>query len=997
MNSRFPVLLFLVLALVAASAFSQSMPTGTLSGKVTADGAGLPGVLVTATSPNLQGERTTVTTGTGDYILPLLPPGAYTVQYELSGLRTATRKAALSGSRVETIDVELRPSAMSEAITVTANTPLTAAVESTQVATNFNQDTIELLPVARNLQSVTLLSPGVTPNGPSGNIMISGAMSYDSLYLVNGAIVNENLRGQAHDLFIEDAVQETTVMTGAVSAEFGHFTGGVVNAITKSGSNNFKGSFRTNFSNESWTSKTPFTDVQADEINKVYEATLGGPILRDRLWFFGAGRDQDTEDIAQTSFGTVRTGDISPVRITYPHGTEERRLEGKLTGTITQKHSLVASYIDIDEVEINNRFTASIMDLASLNPERETPNTLMAVNYTGSLTQRFFIEAQYSKKDYAFLGSGARCYDLICGTLVEDRARGTRYNSATFKYKPEGEQRDHELYTIKGTYFWTSPRFGTHDIRVGYDDFMEVRDVNNHQSGSDFRISVTSTIVRGSEIFPRAVGGSTGTLTRINWYPIFVLSDGSEYGVTSMYVNDRWNLNDHWSFNLGVRYDKNDAMSGAGTFQISEEASFSPRLGVQYDTFTNGRLVFNAGYSEYVGRLAEGVGNDVDPAGRNATLSWYYRGPSINNDVNAPTGSLIPTAEVLKRIFEWFQAQGGTSTKPTRSVSIPGVDTKLHPDGLTAPMVKEFTFGVGSAIGTRGYARADLVFRNWDNFYTAFTDKQTGKVTDDFGQTYDLTLIGNSNIYDRDYTGIQTQFSWRLLPKLNLGGTYTWSRLTGNVTGEDSGSGPLTGVAGNYPEYRGEEWNYPTGYLSADQRHRAKIWASYDLDTPIGGFNFSLLQNFDSGGAYSAEGGISPAAFVTGLDYEDPPEGMSYFFGGRGAYRTDDITRTDFAINYSLKLPRGIELFFQPEVLNVFNEQGVTSHNQEVNTADDETWLKPLNPYSEQPIECPQGAPSTQCQSMGAHWQKGASFGLPDSEGDYQTPRTYRFSVGIRF
>src|SRR5438093_11682575 len=194
-------------------------------------------------------------------------------------MASTNRKVVLTAANTDRIDIDLRPAAVAEAITVTAETAMTAPVESTQVSTNFKQDFIETLPTDRNLRGVTLLSPGVNANGPSGgNIMISGAMSYDSLYLVNGVIVNENLRGQPHLLFIEDAIQETTILTGgAISAEYGHFTGGVVNAITKSGGNDLKGSFRTNLSNDKWTAKTPLTTEREDKINSIYEATLRGP------------------------------------------------------------------------------------------------------------------------------------------------------------------------------------------------------------------------------------------------------------------------------------------------------------------------------------------------------------------------------------------------------------------------------------------------------------------------------------------------------------------------------------------------------------------------------------------------------------------------------------------------------------------------------------------------------------------------------------------------
>ncbi len=635
-------------------------------------------------------------------------------------------------------------------------------------------------------------------------------------------------------------------------------------------------------------------------------------------------------------------------------------------------------------------------------PERETPNTLLALNYNGVLTSRFFLEGQYSKKEFAFLGSGSPYYDIIKGTLITDRARGTRYWSPTFRNTPGGEHRDIETYSVKGSYFLSTPRIGSHEFRLGYEDFNEVRDVNNYQNGSDYRISAANTIIRGNEIFPRFAGGSTGTLTRIEWRPIFVLSNGSDYTTRSLFLNDRWNLNEHWTFSLGVRYDNNDAISGDGSSTIADASSISPRLAVHYDWSGNSRFILNASYGEYVGRLAEGAANDADPAGRAALFSWNYRGPSINNDATVPTSQLVPTAEAVRRVMEWFAANGGTNLRPFRTApSLPGVESQLDVDNFPSPMVKEFTLGAGTTIGTRGYARADIVIRNWDNFYSSYRDRSTGRVTA-FGTEYDLSIIRSDNrVYDREYTGLQTQFNYRLMQQLTVGGTYTWSRLVGNVTGEDSGNGPLVGVAGEYPEYRQERWNYPTGYLTGDQRHRAKVWASYDLATPLGGLNFSLLQNFDSATRTSVDGDIDSRPFVTNPGYLTPPATVTYFFGGRGNLKTDNITRTDLAINYKLALPGGFELFLQPEVLNLFNAQGLVAYDEEVLTAVDnptgQVIWKPFNPFTETPVECPQGAAASECQQMGANFQRGPNFGKAAEEDDYQTPRTFRVSVGLRF
>ena len=402
---------FLVVAFLPSFVVAQSIPTATVTGKVTSEQSPLPGVTVTVTSPSLQGARTAVTSAAGDYLVPFLPPGEYTVAFELEGMQRVLRRVT-PAARTDVIDINLRPSALAESITVTAVSP--AVIESTQVSTNFKQQLIEDLPVQRNLQAVTLLAPGVNSNGPGNNIIISGAMSFDNLYLVNGAVVNENLRGQPHNLFIEDAIQETTVMTGGISAEYGHFTGGVVYAITKSGGNEFTGSARTSLSNESWTKKTALTADQADKTNPIYEGTLGGPFMRDRIWFFGAGRYAKTSDIRQTQPGLARTGDQDangvqinvgdPIPVlTYPHGTRETRFEGKLTGSITPQHNVVLSYLKVDASE-ENQTGQVIMDLDSLVKSRETPNTLLAVNYNGSLTSRLFLEGQYSKKKFAFLG-----------------------------------------------------------------------------------------------------------------------------------------------------------------------------------------------------------------------------------------------------------------------------------------------------------------------------------------------------------------------------------------------------------------------------------------------------------------------------------------------------------------------------------------------------------------------------------------------------------------
>ncbi len=130
--------------------------------------------------------------------------------------------------------------------------------------------------------------------------------------------------------------------------------------------------------------------------------------------------------------------------------------------------------------------------------------------------------------------------------------------------------------------------------------------------------------------------------------------------------------------------------------------------------------------------------------------------------------------------------------------------------------------------------------------------------------------------------------------------------------------------------------------------------------------------------------------------YLTPVSGISYFFGGRGNISTESITATDLGVQYTLPIKK-IDLYVRLDAFNVFNEQAIDGFNEEILTNDDEDWLAPFNPFTETPVECPQGATPEACQDMGANWQKGPNFGEPTSESSYQAPRSFRVAFGIQF
>src|SRR5258708_8652621 len=171
-----------LLLLIPATLLAQGT-TGSIVGTVTTDGKPLPGVTVTVVSPALQGSRTTITGQAGGYSFPSLTPGEYTAAFELAGMQSMRKRITVSVAESSRADVQLKVSAVSEAITVTANAP---TAESTHVTTNFQIDTVSELPIDRSINAVTLLAPGVTDAGPNNQITTSGSHSFDNIFLVDG-------------------------------------------------------------------------------------------------------------------------------------------------------------------------------------------------------------------------------------------------------------------------------------------------------------------------------------------------------------------------------------------------------------------------------------------------------------------------------------------------------------------------------------------------------------------------------------------------------------------------------------------------------------------------------------------------------------------------------------------------------------------------------------------------------------------------------------------
>ncbi|HEX7833371.1 MAG TPA: TonB-dependent receptor, partial [Thermoanaerobaculia bacterium] len=584
------------------------------------------------------------------------------------------------------------------------------------------------------------------------------------------------------------------------------------------------------------------------------------------------------------------------------------------------------------------------------------------------------------------------------GTLLLDQSNGnSRFNSPTFCGVCDTESRNNNALLLKANYFMSTKSTGNHNIVAGVEDFTEMRYANNHQSGSDYRIlTSTAWFNPNGGIYPVMSGtGVPGFAnpTIIRWTPIFENANESELKVRSAFVNDTWDLNTHWTFNLGFRYDKNDAVDGSGN-KASDDQAFSPRLTTIYDLRGDGRHRFSLAYNNYVSRIVEGIAASNNSAGSPATIDFLYSGPVINGPA---TPFAVSMPQAIQQVFDWFFAQcdaqgkcGPENLSLLRAGgvrSIPGYAAVFN-GTLKSPSVDEFAAGYKTQFAGNAWAKFDFIYRDWKDFYAAQVIQSGPKATTPLNIPVDLQEITNTDDIVRKYRAVQLQAGWRP-QRWNFGANYTYSKLTGNDEGENAGSGPIANqpLQTFYPEFLGYANRLPEGPIAGDQRHRARVWAGYDVPLPgvIGRLNISVLERYDSGIAYNAvftadidsyAGAPTPAS----LGYNSAP-GTANYYVCRGCLRAEAETRTDIAFNYARNLWKA-EFFVQADVLNVFDEDAMSNPAGITTGLNRTTTL--FNPFTTVPV-------------VDVHYTKASGYGTANSFTAYQMARTYQFSLGFRF
>jgi len=975
------IMLFaLLLVVLATGVFAQGTQTATLEGTVTgADGTPMPGVTVTATSPAMMGDRTAISLASGDYVMRGLPPGDYHITFTLEGMKAKDVQKTLPLGVSTRVDAKMSVNAVTEAITVTASNP--TVLENTTVGANIKKETVEQLPILRTPTDIASLSPNVTGDRGgrattpvAGQLSINGGMAYDNNFMINGVNFQDNIFGNTNNLFVEDAIQETQVLTSGISAEYGHFTGGVLNVITKSGGNKFSGTFRDNMSKPTWTNLTPFekgfrgdgvTPAKAaphtvHTLSNIYEGTLGGPIMKDRIWFFLAGHKESSSATQSLTLTAI------PLTVT----TGNNRPEGKITANIGSGHTLQADYID-NPVKRNFEVQVAPLTLSAVGVNSVRENRGYSAFYSGVLTTNVFAEARYSKKHFGFRGLGGTATGIVdspfrASTRVTGVAAAGTFNAPYFD-ATDPEDRNNKQAAASLSYFLSTAKMGSHDLKGGYEQFIDERTGGNSQTATGFvfyggfkssgGLPVLDANGEFIPLFNPRSGGSTQEMRIGLWLPTrgAVLDSTTD----TLFINDRWNLNNHFNFNIGGRYEKTKSKATGGIVPI-DTSNFVPRLGGSFDPRGDGRYKFDVTYAQYVGRYNPALSGANTAVGKPALLYGYYTGPKGEGRTFAPGFDV--------KNYKFYYA------------SVPTANIFVAP-GMHAPISNEVTLSAGTVLPKSGWAKATFTNRKYTDFiedFVLFKNGCTNIVLQGVSAgCADNITYANSNGPKRLYQAADIQAHYDLTRSWGVEGNLTHQfKNNGNYEGEVGQTIP-TSAFGNRPEIQDPREN-PTGRLLQYEANRLRLWTTYNFNLGrFGSLGTGLLFRYDSPLTYSYSASIARTAASKALNpgYTGAGSTAGIFFGPRGAGEFNASSIFDASLQWNIPIAV-VTPWIKFDIRNVFNDRTLLSYSTAV-TADATTPLDSL------------GYPTG--------FTKNATFGRPTASTNYVVPRQYLVYAGIRF
>lgn len=933
------ILLVLALFLAGSGSGTAQETTGTINGRVVDDqGLAIPGVTVTVTGP--QGARALTTDAEGRFSAPFLTPGKYDVRVELQGFKTVQRENVTVGLG-QTVDIPLKMEvgAIAEAVEV-VGVPDVVNIRTTTTGANISSEMLQQIPVGRQLASATYLAPGVSSSGTAGanNPSIAGGSGLDNQYVIDGVNVTNQGYGALGSYSIVfgslgnatpfDFIQEVQVKTGGYDAEFGQSVGGLVNVITKSGSNALAGSVfgytRPARLENDWTQYQSINGsvqtVGADNRDAGVEG--GFPIVRDRLFFFGAinpGRDARTLQAPQ-GFPLRALGDIDRVRDTLTYST-------KATWQLTNTHRVDASFFgDPSSGDMGPQRTSALLvaDTASFSSLTYGGHN-QTLRYSGVLGNNWLLE-----------GSFARALNRINEVPSVNEWRVTDQTvtptgiTGGIGFYEAGNRSVNQQFAAKSTNV-----LGGHQLQYGlaYDD-VDYSQINQ-RTGPTFIAPNGVRTATGAQIIilPDPVFGQVYRVTRAD----FNSGRATTQQYWNVFVQDSWKVNDRLTINPGLRYEQ-ERLAGTIITDFSLKNNWAPRIGATYDLTGDSRTKLFGSYGRFFARIPNDLAARALSADDGTSRADYFDGA-----LTQPIPDGVLAGDVTQHFLR--QGVGADVIDPDAKLSytdewLVGVEREIWPhtsvgvryqyrnigrvleDVANAPMV-------AYEIGVPGLSSVEYILTN----PTRSTPILPGAAF--LGAAFDDPV--------HKYHAVEFTLNRRFADNWSAMASYRWSRLRGNFEGfyrddngqSDPGITSLYDFPTNDPSYtaigapqfgfRGDIrfLGDPNGILPLDRPHSVKVFSNYLFPMGLG---VGVGLNLTSGAP------LTPFAanpnYTNGGEIPEAPRGSGIQTIDGFKTRTPFQKNLDLQASYRLRVASDQSLTLLADIFNLFDTQTVTMYDQ---------------------------------------------------------------------
>lgn len=754
--------------------------TGNLQGTVyDSNRAPLPGANVQLEGS--KGTKSTVTNQDGVYRFPSLEPGAYTLTFSLTGFQTTKGNAIVSVGLTSTVNAALGVE-LTDTIQVTADTPMVDR-SNVSVGGNVKTEVTEKLAVGRSYQSVLQLLPGVTGGG---NPNVNGGLDGENLYLVDGVDTTDATTGTFGANLNFNAIQEIAVVTGGVGAEFGRAAGGVFNIVTKSGGNTFEGGLQWTITNQDWNSDSKHvTTNYVDHHINPYNVSLGGPILKDRLFFFVTRED-----------GTLSS---SRAGLVGPEGSYSRDFEAtydlyKVTWMPNQNHSIQATHAEdpaVVPVAYHGNTRSWDIDTVNLQGQGGDFNSL---KWSWVVNPEWVVDTQIAQQESEItvtpwqqhaLSGDAESPSGNHSTYL-DQASGYRYNGVLY----DGfVRRPRDQASVNVTWFTTF----NHEIKFGL-DYQKTESQNYFQLYG-------GELYQGRGFNASAPGGFDTPLNVRRYVNPDQLT--SENTNTALYISDRFTIGSFF-LSAGLRIEQQKGKNDVGE-SVIDATNLAPRISGSYDLSGDNTYLITFGVNRYYSPVISGL---ID-------------------DFNRGVG-----AGAIYDLYNWNPETGHYDTF-VRRVDLSGNNATINK--VDPYYEDEFTVGFDWQFSKLWAFKSKVLQSKVNNIFDNITDYdvQAGEEVAEF-QTVDDA--------ERKYFGVQLSVERRLDNNWQFASNYTWSKAEGNFFDESDDD------FGTYRSVSDLALRNRYGKAPHDRTHMLKTYGNYVLNLGSrNSLNFGLRFQYQSG------------------------------------------------------------------------------------------------------------------------------------------------------